>query len=242
MKWHVVHIEETDSTNRWLKEHGEADMVVWADFQTAGRGCGTNTWESERGKNLLFSVMLCPPNLKAVNQFFISMAVSVALCRLAKRYARMNRERLKASIKWPNDIYINDRKLCGILIENRVQGEYIKESIIGVGLNVNQEEFLSDAPNPVSLGLLFNLPFNREVLLQEFLGFFSDVLEPVRADAVREEYRKSLYRAVGFHAYRDHVGDFEAKLVTVEDDGTLVLEDRDGCQRRYAFKEVSFII
>ena len=145
MKWKIVHIDETESTNQWLKEHGEDDMVVVADYQTAGRGCGTNTWESERGQNLLFSVLLHPKQVVASRQFHISMAVSVAICEALEQFIG------DVSIKWPNDIYWRDGKLGGILIEHTLQGSGIKDSIIGVGLNVNQRQCTSDAPNPVSL-------------------------------------------------------------------------------------------
>ena len=153
MKFQTIHISETDSTNRWLRERNvfegdgaEPDMVVVADFQTAGRGCGTNSWESERGSNLLFSILLHPKDIKANQQFLISEIIALALAEtIAKRVGE------GVSIKWPNDIYWHDRKLCGILIEHRLSGDTIAESIIGVGLNVNQTVFVSNAPNPVSL-------------------------------------------------------------------------------------------
>ena len=137
MKWKIVHIDETESTNQWLKEHGEDDMVVVADYQTAGRGCGTNTWESERGQNLLFSVLLHPKQVVASRQFHISMAVSVAICEAVEQFIG------DVSIKWPNDIYWRDGKLGGILIEHTLQGSGIKDSIIGVGLNVKDADVRS---------------------------------------------------------------------------------------------------
>ena len=128
----VVHIEETDST----------DMVVVAEYQTAGKGCGSNSWESERGKNLLFSAFIHPKDFQAKNQFIITQLVSVSLCRAVERF--VNRP---VEIKWPNDIYVGDKKICGVLIENRLQGHMVKDTIIGVGLNVNQTEFKSDPEN-----------------------------------------------------------------------------------------------
>ena len=162
VEWKIIHIDETDSTNRWLREQGgEEDMVVWADFQTAGRGQGTNKWESEQGKNLLFSILLHPKDIPANKQFAISMQVSLAICEaLGERIGDL-------SIKWPNDIYWRNAKICGILIENRLQGSRIRDSIIGVGLNVNQRQFHSDAPNPVSLWQICEQETDREQLLRD---------------------------------------------------------------------------
>ena len=152
MEYKIIYIEETDSTNRWLKAHGEGTMVVVADYQTAGKGCGTNSWESERGKNLTFSMLIHPTDIPASQQFRITEVVSVALCEVLERYlltvpelAALDRRSLATngtqeglSIKWPNDIYMGDKKICGVLIENRLQGNVIVDSIIGIGLNVNQ--------------------------------------------------------------------------------------------------------
>ena len=234
MNWEIIHIDETDSTNQWLKDHteGQTPCVVVADFQTAGRGCGTNTWESERGKNLLFSVMLHPENLPANKQFQISMAISLAIVDAVGQLVG------DLSIKWPNDIYWRNGKLAGILIENRLQGNLIKDCIMGVGLNVNQRAFHSDAPNPVSLWQITGQETDREQLLQEILKS----LDVLLATDIKDRYMKMLYRRKGFHPYTDKDGVFMAEIVGVEDDGHLLLNDEDGLQRRYAFKEVHFII
>ena len=161
----VVHIEETDSTNRWMKENGtQKDMVVVAEYQTAGRGCGTNSWESERGKNLLCSAFIHTNDFQAKSQFIITQLVSVALCKAIERFVNKPVE-----IKWPNDIYVGDKKICGVLIENRLQGRMVKDTIIGVGLNVNQTEFKSDAPNPVSMKQLTGKDTDCEEVLKAFI-------------------------------------------------------------------------
>ncbi len=234
MDFEIIHIDETDSTNRWLRVHpSEHDVVVWTDFQTAGRGCGTNRWESERGKNLLFSVLIHPAgSLPANRQFHISMAVSLAICEaLEQRIGDI-------SIKWPNDIYWRGGKICGILIENALQGSYIKDSIIGVGLNVNQREFHSDAPNPVSLWQITEQDTDREELLHDILRCLTKNLD----QEVRSRYMAKLYRRKGYHPYVDQKGAFMAEIMDVEDDGHLLLYDDSGQQRRYAFKEVQFVL
>ena len=224
----TIHLSETTSTNQWMKEHDDGhDFVVWTDYQSAGRGSGSNTWESERGKNLLFSLLIHPVMLKPTEQFRISMAISLAIVKA------LGLEEL--SIKWPNDIYWNDCKLCGILIENKMRGRSICQSIIGVGMNVNQTVFRSDAPNPVSLRLITGEEYDCLSLLNSVVEHFTLDINPF-------DYRSLLYRRQGFYAYRDAEGDFEAELVTVEDDGHLLLRDRNGWQRRYAFKEVQFIL
>lgn len=242
MKMEIVHINEIDSTNCWLKEHSSTqDMVVWTNYQTAGRGCGTNTWESERGKNLLFSILCHPDWIKANRQFLISMSVSVSIARVVEQHTK-NTSKHSVSIKWPNDIYVDDNKICGILIENKLQGSHIKESIIGVGLNVNQKVFHSDAPNPVSLIQLLQKELDCELLLKEILAQFSELMNPENETSVKKEYRQRLYRNKGYHIYRDANGEFSARIASVEDDGHLLLRLPDEQERRYAFKEVQFCI
>ena len=205
--------------------------MVWADYQTAGRGQGTNTWESERGKNLTFSILLHPVDLPANRQFLLSMQVSLAICEALSEHIG------DLSIKWPNDIYWRNAKIAGILIENRLQGQVIRDSIVGVGLNVNQRQFQSDAPNPISLWQICEHETDREQLLKDILA----ALDRLLGQEVREQYLSMLYRRKGFHPYVDKDGAFMAELEDVEDDGHLLLCDDSGGRRRYAFKEVMFI-
>ena len=215
MEYKIIHIEETDSTNRWLKAHGEGTMVVVADYQTAGKGCGTNSWESERGKNLTFSMLIHPTDIPASQQFRITEVVSVALCEVL------------------------DKKICGVLIENRLQGNVIVDSIIGIGLNVNQTEFVSDAPNPVSLRQLLGREIDREALLHDFL----ETLEAVSlSETTYFAYRNKLFRMGKQAVFSDETGRFEGTIQDVETDGRLLIKDLSGQARRYAFKEVQFVI
>lgn len=234
MEWEIIHIDETESTNQWLNNHkgGQVPCAVWADYQTAGRGCGTNTWESERGKNLLFSMLIRPEDIPVGRQFHISMAVSLAVCEALGRHIG------DLSIKWPNDIYWRNGKIGGILIEHTLLGQRIRESIIGIGLNVNQRTFHSDAPNPVSMWQICEHETDREQLLRDILQSFDNYV----GQDVRSRYLSMLYRRKGYHPYADANGAFMAEMVDVEDDGHLVLCDEAGQQHRYAFKEVTFII
>ena len=138
-----------------------------------------------------------------------------------------------------NDIYVGERKICGILIENRLQGSVIKDSIIGIGLNVNQREFQSDAPNPLSLYQLTGQETDRDTLLNQFLETFKRVMQQRTSGA---EYRKRLYRKGKEALYEDQSGRFTARLKDVQPNGRLVLQDEMGRERTYAFKEVKFIV
>jgi len=236
MDFNVIYIDETDSTNSWVRNSLRAvgcEFCVVAEYQTAGKGCGANTWESERGKNLTFSMLIHPADLAANRQFHITEVTSVALCETLEHYIN------KVEIKWPNDIYAGDRKICGMLIENRLQGTDIKDSIIGIGLNVNQRAFMSDAPNPVSLLQLTGKETDRDELLQRFLMTFGEVM--ARGTAA-SDYRRRLYRREGWHQFKDAAGCFLAEIADVQEDGCLVLRDENGTLRSYAFKEVQFII
>ena len=237
MNWEIIHIAETDSTNRWLKNSvhdnsQETLKVVWADYQTAGRGQGSNHWESERGKNLTFSISLHRENIPANRQFCISMAVSLAICEALGQHIG------DLSIKWPNDIYWRNGKIGGILIENTLHGALIRDSIIGVGINVNQRTFHSDAPNPVSIWQIAEQETDCEQLLHGILHCMNNYL----GKEVKSAYCAMLYRRKGFHPYYDHQGTFMAEIADVEDDGHLLLRDDSGLLRRYAFKEVQFVM
>lgn len=233
-EWNIIHIDETDSTNQWLKEHindFEQPTVVLTEYQTAGRGCGTNKWESERGKNLLFSILIHPYGVRAHRQFRFSMAISLAICKALGQHIG------DLSIKWPNDIYCRNGKIAGILIENTLVGKSVKDCIIGIGLNVNQREFHSNAPNPVSMWQICEEETDRESILQDILRYFEEYMGKYN----KEEYLSMLYRRKGYFPYADKDGAFMAEIVDVEDDGHLVLNDDNGQQRRYAFKEIRFI-
>ena len=256
----IIRLQETDSTNSYLRQYtgdeAEGMVVAVTEFQTSGRGQGTNKWESERGSNLLFSILFRPKGVTAANQFILSMAFSNALLRALRQYVRglMKEEAwtleeqedvLNAfSVKWPNDIYFRDRKLCGILIENNLQGSSIGRCIIGTGVNVNQQVFRSDAPNPVSLCQIVHVMGDRQLLLQLVLSSFHAEMKLVasHSEQIVSTYLSQLYRRRGFYPYRDSEGVFRAELVTVEPTGLLHLRDSEGRIRKYAFKEVTFVI
>ncbi|MCM1108612.1 MAG: biotin--[acetyl-CoA-carboxylase] ligase [Clostridium sp.] len=238
-----IELAETDSTNRFLRHYHPVTpkemTLVTADFQTDGRGQATNTWESARGANLLFSVLIRPAGVEANRQFVLSQAFALAICESLSAHTDDIR------IKWPNDIYWRDSKICGILIENTLLGRHIDTCILGAGVNVNQQTFEGDAPNPVSLRQIVGADTERTFLLADIVDRFKTLLAAIgRGDtaAIEAGYRSRLYRVGGFHSYADDEGTFEATLHDIEPTGHLVLRDRNDRLRRYAFKEVRFVL
>lgn len=243
----LIHLNETDSTNRFLNERCDQQpteelTTVVADFQTSGRGQRGNSWESEADKNLMFSFVLYPTFLEARKQFLLSQIASLAIKEELDTYLS------DISIKWPNDIYWKEKKICGMLIENDLAGTHISRSITGVGLNVNQEVFLSDAPNPISMKQISGQSYSCPQLLasimqrvKEYYSFLATGKDDV-LPLIAERYSRSLFRQAGFHPYADANGEFLARLLRVEPDGRLILEDRSGGERSYLFKEVQHIL
>lgn len=241
MEEKIIRLKEIDSTNRFLRElkdEQEDEMVVAvADFQTAGKGQGSHTWESEAGKNLLFSIKVNPRWVPVRQQFLLSMAGAIAIKEALETYVD------GITLKWPNDVYWNDKKISGTLIETSIDSKGIKTCIFGIGINVNQEAFHSDAPNPVSLRQILGHEVDKDELLQKVIEGFRRYYELLRrADYmdVSGIYHLSLYRRKGFHRYEDANGDFEGAFVEVEDDGHLILHDKQGVIRSYSFGEVKF--
>ena len=243
MNIRTINLQSTDSTNNFLRGYVMDDsddmVVVKADYQTAGRGQGANKWESEDGKNLLFSLLVRPHTVPVASQFLLSMTMAVALREALGGYAE------GFELKWPNDIYWHNSKISGTLIETTVSGKGLGRCIFGVGINVNQQTFVSNAPNPVSLSSITG----HEEDVTELLGCvvkafckYYVMLAAGRYAEISALYHAALYRRHGFHAYRDADGTFDAAIVEVEDDGHLVLRDRDCRIRRYAFKEVQFLL
>ena len=171
-KTDIIWLERVDSTNDEARRHiSEIDnlSVVSALEQTRGRGQRGNRWSSQPGENLTFSLVVKDFRIKANEQSAISQATALSLVDL------LSRHEIKARIKWPNDIYAGDEKICGILIENSLKGSEIDWSIIGIGLNVNQTTFPEDLPNPTSMKLCTgnSNPYNTREILEEFMGIFT---------------------------------------------------------------------
>ncbi|MDR1272962.1 MAG: biotin--[acetyl-CoA-carboxylase] ligase [Odoribacteraceae bacterium] len=229
-----------DSTNgeawRRLEELDDRSVILTAQ-QTGGRGHGGSAWESEAGKNITMTILLKPRQLPAGEQFLVSMLVSLATRDLVERYVD------GCTVKWPNDVYVGNRKIAGILIEHVVARDAISLSLCGVGLNVNQTRFTSGAPNPVSLCQLLGGELPMRQVLDELLAALDARLRAPRdIPGTQREYVSCLYRGTGVHAWEDEEGIFTATIRGVNEYGQLLLEDETGQRRAYGFKEVGHVL
>lgn len=247
MEEKIIHLSETVSTNAYLKqllnkEEGDSKIVVVTEFQTAGKGQRGNSWESEKGKNLTFSFNIKPLFLPVNKQFMISKIVSIALQGVIANYI----DQRIIKIKWPNDIYVDNHKIAGILIEHAIMGSYIEDSIIGIGLNVNQELFLSDAPNPISLKLILKKRVDRELLLQQFLKSFNSLYRELKEgnwDLINESYLARLYRHREEYLFEDRWGVFKGLIENVNEEGVITIVKVDHSSScNYLFKQVKYLI
>jgi BirA family biotin operon repressor/biotin-[acetyl-CoA-carboxylase] ligase len=214
--------------------------VVVAHSQVEGRGQQGNSWESEANKNLTFSLLIHPTFIKIQDQFIISQWVSIAIIKTLAKYIPQG-----LRIKWPNDIYVNDNKLAGILIENSIMGAHLEQSIIGIGININQKEFRSDAPNPVSLIQIINRHTDLKQLTNELFNTFTEEykqLQKNQTQLINTFYLRNLYRHDGtYYPYKDENGLFEAQIQGIDQYGRLKLLHRNGTSKIYEFKEVEYI-
>ncbi|TCO10569.1 biotin--[acetyl-CoA-carboxylase] ligase [Natronoflexus pectinivorans] len=239
----VFYYDELVSTSQKIKELDSARNLpefsaVIAGYQTAGRGQGENRWESEKGKNLTFSLVLKPHGLEVPNHFRITQVVSLAIIDWLNAHIK------NASIKWPNDIYAGDLKMVGMLIENSLAGKEVVTSVVGIGLNLNQEKFISGAPNPISLKMITGKEYDVEEVFQEcmqhIMSRYLHWLENGDDEILHRQYFQNLYRNNGVFLFRDNTGEFSAQIREIEPDGHLVLETSSG-MKRFAFKEVEFL-
>lgn len=242
--FHIYWHNQLHSTNNTLKDLANDNIideyaVVCAHNQISGKGQTGNFWESEPYKNLTFSLLLKPIYIEILNQFAISKAVALGILKLFENYSS------NFSIKWPNDIYYMNQKIGGILIENSICNNVISKSIIGIGLNINQTIFLSDAPNPISLKLITGLEYDLNSILQKTLFSIHHYMNQIKSNPnnnIDLLYLNKLYRNKGEHLFKDSKGYFYASIHGITEYGHLELITQEGQLKTYAFKEVEFII
>lgn len=245
----IVHLLEVDSTNRYVRDEAAAlwqnrgisdFVVVTAGHQTAGRGQRGNTWNSNVGENMLFSILVRPgETLEVSKQFMLSQAVALSIHDAMKCYG------IDTLLKWPNDIYAGNRKLAGILLELDYSGAFVEQAIIGIGLNVNQENFPPMDRTPVSMKMLRKRDFILDDVLATILDLFEHYYTEHRfgkRDAIAAEYKRVLLGMDERHTFIDRDGRFDAVIQDVESDGHLILKRNDGSTGRYAFKEVEMVL
>lgn len=239
----IITLDATTSTNEYLLSQNTQDnLCVVTDYQSAGKGMGENVWESERGKNLLFSLLVHPLWLGIQKQYLMSMVQAVSLWEALSDYVE---NPTLLTIKWPNDIYYKDCKLSGTRIDLNLQGMKIQDMVIGTGVNVNQLQFTGTAPNPVSLSQISGLTYSLSQILSSIIDAFERNYALLRSGAeqyIIRCYHEHLYRRVGMYRYRDIHGEFQAEMVGVASNGILTLRRADGTLSKYEFKELSIVL
>lgn len=236
----IYRFEELTSSNDEAADarYREGD-VVWVERQTAGRGQRGHRWESAEGLNLTFSVVFKPSFLVPTRQFMLSEAVALAVCDTLARFG------VEARIKWTNDIYVDDRKITGMLIENKLRNGGIMRSVAGIGLNVNQTRFDPALPNPVSMASATGREFDRHEVLEALRGDLDAryaMLRRGEEDTLQRDYHCRLYRRDEEHWYALPDGSrFRGTIRGVEPSGALRVEHTDGEERSYLFKEIEFV-
>lgn len=239
----IIHIDKVGSTNSFLKESGRKKLregtVVSANFQDQGRGTGTNSWISEHGANLLFSFIVYPDFLSVENQFMLSKTVSLGITDFLKTYCG------DIKIKWPNDIYVGNEKIAGILIENTISAGCISNSVVGIGLNLNQIDFPQDLPNPVSLKKITGADFNLQTTLENLLGYIDSKYSELKAgyyEDISEKYSEMLFHKNVLSEFSIEDKIITAKILGTDNYGQLLLVTESGEVEAYGFHSVRMIL
>ena len=241
----LVELEEVPSTNSYASELLRQTLLpegftVLASNQTSGRGERGSSWENEPYKNLTFSIVLYPHFLLPKNQFALNQAITLGIYDYVKLILG---EEVK--VKWSNDIYYKDKKIAGILIENSTRSNQFISSIIGIGININQTTFVSNAPNPTSFKLITNKEYDLKNCFQKLCCFIENrylQLKAQKEDWLQKQYLLALYRFNEFYYYRHKQEKFKAKIIAVEAEGKLVLERENQQIQAFDFKEITFVM
>jgi len=241
----LITLKEVDSTNTFLKnivansKPLPEGTVIMAEGQYAGRGQQQNGWYSQAGKNLTFSLLLKPSFLPVTDQFDLTRVISLGVYNALEPLLG---DRLK--IKWPNDIYYGDKKLGGILIENLLQGSQIKQAVIGIGINVNQQEFPAWVPNPASIFQILQQDYDLKLLLSQICSNIEAwylKLKAGKTGLIRQEYLNIMYWLNQDHNFRSGAGEFNGAIKSVRDNGLLVVKNNNDKEMEFSFKEIEFL-
>lgn len=240
----TIKLDATDSTNTYLKNLARRNELedfttVVTHEQLKGKGQMGATWKSEAGKNLTFSTLKKFNKLSATNGFLLNICASLAVSDVLKRFSVPN-----INIKWPNDILSGDKKICGILVENLLHGNQIKNSIIGIGLNVNQTIFHTIA-NATSMNLLlghtYNLDTVRGALIDELKNLFISV-EKDEFDTLRSAYEQQLFRKDTLSTFKNVKGNqFMGFIRGVSEEGRLLVELEDAILQEFELKQIQML-
>jgi BirA family biotin operon repressor/biotin-[acetyl-CoA-carboxylase] ligase len=236
----IVFVPECHSTNSLALElcqqtSTSEGLVVITNQQTAGRGQRGSTWEAEPGMNLTFSLVLKPSFLSIKNQFLLNMFSSLAIHDYLSE-----KSDVPVYIKWPNDILINKLKICGILIENQLSGETLTHTVVGIGLNINQQQFTS--AKATSLSLITQKAYDLQTELENLLVKVEIRYLQLRQNnttKLRQDYLNCMYKLNEHHPFISKGERFEGKILGVDDDGKLRMLVGIH-ERTFDLKEISF--
>ncbi len=243
-----IHVESVDSTNSYATEMlRQIDLsegsLIYSFDQKKGRGQRGNFWESEPNKNVALSLVLYPRFLTAEKQFLLTKITSLAVADLMAEILGNSQSVLKINIKWPNDIYVNGKKIAGILIENALRETFIQSSIVGIGINVNQREYRTTA-NATSICLFLNEEIMLTEVLERFCEFFEARYLQLKAEkfnSIDDAYIEQLFRINEWSEYRSKASNFEGKIIGVSAIGKLKVETKANGIREFDLKEIEFI-
>jgi len=240
----ILKLDAIDSTNSYLKELIKEKCiknwtVITAEYQTNGKGQLNNTWFSEKGKNLTFSMLVEFDDLKVRHQYYLNYSISLALYNVLKYYIP-----LKLSVKWPNDILSANHKISGILIENSIKNDFIKYAVIGIGLNVNQDHFPSDILGATSLKKILKKTIDKDELLDKILfeiRYQVHLIKQKKFKEIKQMYEDVLYRKEIPSMFIDeNENTFLGKIIGVGDNGKLQIELENESVKEFALKKIKF--
>jgi BirA family biotin operon repressor/biotin-[acetyl-CoA-carboxylase] ligase len=241
----VVKLDAINSTNNYLKMVSkDVKTVNWtvvtAEHQTLGRGQMDTIWDSEKGKNLVCSILIQFKTLKSLDQFYLNCAVSLGIYGALDKYDIPN-----LKVKWPNDIMSGSKKVCGILIENTLVNDRISNTVIGIGLNVNQENFSNDLPKAISMKQILGIHFNRDEILESLVACIQEQIEFLQQKdfkLLHANYEKVLFQHGEIHVFENkQQKKFMGKILGVTDKGCLLVEQENDVINEYNFKEIIFL-
>jgi BirA family biotin operon repressor/biotin-[acetyl-CoA-carboxylase] ligase len=239
-----LYFDELDSTNDYLSNNIgtlKLPVSVVTGFQKKGKGQGMSHWESEAGSNLLFSLAFKPENLEASKSFYISKIIAISIKDSLSEIIP------DVMIKWPNDILAGKSKIAGILIENSLKGSMLSHTVIGAGININQEEFPAFTPGPqaTSIKIETGVTTDTESILNRILEnmeHWTMQLDMLQYNHIDQNYYQRLYKFQQCAQFQTEEEKFSARIEGVEDDGRLILKTGTGDYRKYDIKEVSMIL
>lgn len=238
-------IPKIDSTNSFLKQLLSNSTplpegtVIMAEIQSSGRGQQQQVWHAEPGKNLTISILLKPFFLPVKKQFDLTCAISIAIVSVLEKILGKD-----VRIKWPNDIYFQDQKLGGVLIENTIQGAQIKNAVIGIGINVNQVCFPKIISNPVSIKQILQQDYDLKTLLYQLcasIELYYSYLKAGHTDMISAEYLQKLYRVGELHRFEVNNEFILGVIAGVNPEGRLKIKS-DNALREYDIKQIKFLI